>query len=283
MLSYRHAFHAGNYADVVKHLTISLILESLSKKDNAFCYLDSHAGTAIYNLDSEFARKTGEFKEGIELLWKLQEKELPTAIKPYMDAIRAVNQGEKLNSYLGSPAIAQYFARPQDSLSLMELHPKDYQLLRTQYKKQRRINVYNRDGFEVLKALIPPPQKRGLVLIDPAYELKSDYTKVVETVKIIHKRWATGIYALWYPILKQRSFQDTLYRKMQKSGIKNILQIELTRYSSNTPRGMYGTGMLVINPPYQLEQTLKELLPWLWQLLSPKAEGGWRVEWLVPE
>lgn len=283
MLSYRHAFHAGNYADVVKHLTLSLILQALSRKESPFCYLDSHAGAAVYNLNSGFAQKTGEFKEGIELLWQLTETQLPPLVKPYLAALRAMNPGNQLNTYLGSPALAQYFSRPQDRLTLMELHPSDYHILKAHFKNDPRIQVHQRDGFEGLIALTPPLQKRGLVLMDPAYELKQDYLTVFETLKNAHKRWQTGVYALWYPLLNEQSYQQTLLKRLKNSGIKKILLTELTRYPSQTPRAMYGTGMVIINPPYQLEQMLHEVMPWLWQLLSVQGEGGWKVEWLVPE
>jgi 23S rRNA (adenine2030-N6)-methyltransferase len=281
MLSYRHAFHAGNYADVVKHLTLSLILQALSRKESPFCYVDSHAGAAVYNLNSGFAQKTGEFKEGIELLWQLAKTQLPPLVKPYLAALRAVNPGNQLNTYLGSPALAQYFSRPQDRLTLMELHPSDYHILKAHFKNDTRIHVHQRDGFEGLIALTPPLQKRGLM--DPAYELKQDYLTVFETLKNAHKRWQTGVYALWYPLLNEQSYQQTLLKRLKNSGIKKILLTELTRYPSQTPRAMYGTGMVIINPPYQLEQMLHEVMPWLWQLLTVQGEGDWKVAWLVPE
>lgn len=283
MLSYRHAFHAGNYADVVKHATLSLILQALCRKETPFCYLDSHAGAGFYSLTSEFAQKTGEFKEGIELLWQLSEAQIPVLLKPYLTALRAANKHSELTTYLGSPALAQYFSRPQDSLTLMELHPTDYQRVKKSFTPDRRIHVHQRDGFEGLIALTPPPQKRGLVLIDPAYEVKHDYVTVVETLKTLHQRWQTGIYALWYPLLQEVSYQQTLVRKLKNSGIKKILRVELSRYPSDTPRAMYGTGMVIINPPYLLAESLTELMPWLWQVLSPESAGDWRVEWLVPE
>jgi 23S rRNA (adenine2030-N6)-methyltransferase len=282
MLSYRHAFHAGNYADVVKHLIINLIMEALCRKETPFCYLDTHAGTGFYDLNSESAQKTGEFKDGIQLLWDLPKTAIHPLATTYLNTLQSFNPGEWLNTYLGSPAFARRFLRPQDSMNLMELHPQDAELLKAGFKRDKQVHIHQRDGLEGLIALVPPPQKRGLVLIDPSYELKQDYIAVVETLKLAHKRWQQGIYALWYPLLNEKPHERML-KKLAASGIKKILVAELERYPSYTPRAMYGTGMVIINPPYQLDKQLKELLPWLWQILSPQAEGKWRVEWLVSE
>lgn len=282
MLSYRHAFHAGNYADVAKHLIVNLIMESLCRKESPFCYLDSHAGTAFYDLTGEFAQKTGEFKEGIQLLWQLPETEIHPLAASYMRTLHAFNPGQNLNTYLGSPAFARHFLRPQDSMNLIDLHPQDVALLRKGFKGDKQVHIHQRDGFEGLIALVPQKQKRGLVLIDPSYELKQDYTAVVETLKAVYKRWQQGIYALWYPMLNEQP-QEKMLKKLAGSGIKKILVVELSREASHTPRAMYGTGMVIVNPPYQLEQSLQELLPWLWKILSPQAQGKWRVEWLVGE
>jgi 23S rRNA (adenine2030-N6)-methyltransferase len=282
MLSYRHAFHAGNYADVVKHLVLSLIMESLCKKDTPFCYLETHAGTGFYDLNSESAQKTAEFKEGVQLLWQLPETAIHPLATTYMRTLRAFNPGQNLHTYLGSPAFARHFLRPQDSINLMELHPHDVELLKKAFKGDKQVHVHQRDGLEGLIALVPPPQKRGLVLIDPSYELKQDFIGVVDTLKVAYKRWQQGIYALWYPMLNGLP-QEKMLKKLLQTGIKKILLVELSREASHTPRAMYGTGMVIINPPYLLEQSLQELMPWLWKLLSPQAEGKWRVEWLVGE
>lgn len=282
MLSYRHAFHAGNYADVVKHLIVNLIMESLCRKESSFCYLDTHAGTAFYDLNNEFAQKTGEFKDGIQLLWQLPESDIHPLAVTYMRTLRAFNPGQNLNLYLGSPAFARHFLRPQDSMTLMELHPQDVELLKARFKGDKQVHIHQRDGFEGLIALVPPKEKRGLVLIDPSYELKQDYIEAVETLKKAHKRWQQGIYALWYPLLNEQP-QEKMLKKLASSGIKKILLVELSREASHTPRAMYGTGMVIINPPYQLDEALQELLPWLWPLLSPHTKGKWRVEWLVKE
>jgi 23S rRNA (adenine2030-N6)-methyltransferase len=167
-------------------------------------------------------------------------------------------------------------------MTLMELHPQDVALLKAGFKGDKQVHIHQRDGFEGLCALLPPQQKRGLVLIDPSYELKQDYSAVVDTLKLAHKRWQQGIYALWYPLLNEQP-QEKMLKKLVGSGIKKILLAELSRAASHTPRAMYGTGMVIINPPYQLEQALQELLPWLWRILSAQGAGKWRVEWLVTE
>ena len=282
MLSYRHAFHAGNYADVVKHLILGLIMESLCKKDTPFGYFDTHAGIGFYDLNSEFAQKTGEFKDGIQLLWQLPNAEIHPLAAPYLQTLKTFNPTENLQTYLGSPAFVQHYLRPQDSMNLMELHPQDVELLKKNFKGNKHIHIHQRDGLEALIALLPPLQKRGLVLIDPSYEVKQDYVAVVEALKSAHKRWQQGIFALWYPLLNGKPHEPML-KKLANSGIKKILVVELNRESSHTPRAMYGTGMVIINPPYQLDEKLHALMPWLWTIFSPNKAGEWRVEWLVGE
>ncbi len=282
MLSYRHGFHAGNFADVCKHLILVQLIQALQSKPSAFCYIDTHSGSGRYNLTAEFAQKTAEFKTGIELLWRLAETSIPPAAADYLQILREFN-AEQLRIYLGSAALVRHCLRPQDAMILMELHPSDYAALKMEFYQDSQAHLHQRDGFEGLIALTPPLQKRGLVLIDPSYELKSDYITVVETVKTVYKRWQNAIYVVWYPIFAEAHYHEKMLRKFAGSGIKKILQVELNRYPSHTPRALIGSGLIIINPPYLFESLLQTVMPWLWSVLSPQAVGNWSVKWLVSE
>ncbi|OPX55286.1 23S rRNA (adenine2030-N6)-methyltransferase [Oceanospirillum multiglobuliferum] len=277
MLSYRHAFHAGNHADVLKHLTMSLVFEALGKKDKPYCYIDTHSGGVYYDLNSDEARKTGEAIEGI-----LQVYNHPLLPKSYRSAIARCNDDGRLTRYPGSPAIAQSFQREQDCLHLMELHNTEIELLKQRTGRWHHTSIHHRDGFEGLPALLPPNPRRGLVLVDPSYEIKSDYSKTAQAVEKAYKRWSTGIFAVWYPILiadKSRFMLD----QFEQSGIRKILTIEMQRKAEpDETFGMIGSGMLLINPPYQLDQHLDTILPELAKaLLGDTAVAT--VRWLVGE
>ncbi len=280
MLSYRHSFHAGNFADVLKHSVLALLLEGLRRKEAPFCYLETHAGVGRYDLHGAAAQKTGEWREGVAHLWSAAEP--PQAAAPYLDAVRALNDDGTLRFYPGSPRIARHLLRPQDRMVLMELHPADLPLLQQEFAGDRRVAVRHQDGFTGLKALLPPKEKRGLVLIDPSYEVKDEFDRVVEVLLQSHRRWPTGIYALWYPILNRASI-DRLHRRLRDSGIRRILYAELSLRPDDAPFGMNGSGMLIINPPWQLDQQLTHLLPWLWQQIDSERRGRHAMEWLVPE
>lgn len=305
MLSYRHSFHAGNFADVLKHSVESLLLEALRRKETPFCYIETHAGVGRYDLHGAAAQKTGEWHEGIGRLWSAAD--IPDAAMPYLEAVRALNEGQTLRFYPGSPRIARHLLRAQDRMVLMELHPTDLPLLQQEFAGDRRVAVHHRDGHEGLKAFLPPKEKRGLVLIDPSYEVKDEFDRVVETLVQSHRRWPTGIYALWYPILNRASI-DRLHRRLRESGIRKILYAELSLRPDDAPlgmtkrqdsrfarpqgapqeeragmRGMNGSGMLMINPPWQLDRQLAELLPWLTQQLGGDGQARYALAWLVPE
>ncbi|MGS6401049.1 23S rRNA (adenine(2030)-N(6))-methyltransferase RlmJ, partial [Enterobacter hormaechei] len=199
MLSYRHSFHAGNHADVLKHTVQSLIIESLKEKDKPFLYLDTHAGAGRYQLSGEHAERTGEYLEGIARIW--QQDDLPAELEPYIGVVNHFNRNGQLRYYPGSPLIARQLLREQDSLQLTELHPSDFPLLRSEFQKDNRARVDKADGYQQLKAKLPPVSRRGLVLIDPPYEIKTDYQAVVTGINEGYKRFATGTYALWYPVV----------------------------------------------------------------------------------
>lgn len=279
MLSYRHSFHAGNHADVVKHLVLTLILQSLKQKDKGFFYLDTHSGVGRYSLLSAEAEKTGEYLEGVARLW--ERCDLPEEVALYLNEIKKLNKG-KLKYYAGSPLLAVQQLRPQDRALLTELHPNDFPLLRQEFAKVENVVTKREDGFQQLKAALPPKEKRGLVLIDPPYELKEDYELVVKAIIEGYKRFATGIYAIWYPVVL-RQHTKRIVRGLQETGIRKILQIELAVRPDSDQRGMTASGMIVINPPWQLESQMKKVLPYLTEVLVPEGTGRWCVEWITPE
>ncbi|MDP8171448.1 23S rRNA (adenine(2030)-N(6))-methyltransferase RlmJ [Pasteurella skyensis] len=279
MLSYRHSFHAGNHADVLKHIVLLLILESLKQKEKGFFYLDTHAGTGRYSLLSREAEKTGEYIEGIARLW--DRNDLPPEVANYVAEIKRINK-EKLRFYAGSPLLAIQQLRGQDRALLTELHPKDYPLLRNEFAKRANVVTKRENGFQQLKAALPPKEKRGLVLIDPPYELKEDYELVVTAIREGYKRFATGCYAIWYPVVLRQHIKR-MVRGLEETGIRKILQIELAVRPDSDQRGMTASGMIVINPPWQLEKQMKSILPYLTKTLVPEGTGSWKVSWITPE
>lgn len=279
MLSYRHSFHAGNHADVLKHLVLTLILQSLKQKDKSFFYLDTHSGVGRYSLLSAESEKTGEYLEGIARLW--ERDDLPEEVACYVNEIKKINKG-KLKFYAGSPLLAVQQLREQDRALLTELHPNDFPLLRQEFAKKANVVTKRENGFQQLKAALPPKEKRGLVLIDPPYELKEDYELVVKAIIEGYKRFATGVYAIWYPVVL-RQHSKRIVRGLIETGIRKILQIELAVRPDSDQRGMTASGMIVINPPWQLEAQMKSVLPYLTQVLVPEGTGSWSVEWITPE
>ncbi len=280
MFSYRHAYHAGNFADVVKHVTLTLLLQSLQRKETAFCFLDTHAGIGRYDLHWDQAQQTGEYRDGISLIWEASDP--PAVVQAYLQAVHALNRGDRLRYYPGSPRIARHLLRPQDRMVLGELNPYDHAMLDKEFAGDRQVRVHQQDAYQSIKAFLPPKERRGLVLIDPAFELKDEYRRLASGLKEGHRRWPTGIYAVWYPVMSHtltKRFKDNI----AASGIRKILCAELTVCAETDLNRMHGSGMLIINPPWQLDEQLNELLPWLWRQLSPTREGGVHIDWLVPE
>ncbi|GAA4887686.1 23S rRNA (adenine(2030)-N(6))-methyltransferase RlmJ [Ferrimonas pelagia] len=279
MLSYRHSYHAGNHADVLKHTVQALILEALKGKEKPFVYHDTHSGAGRYDLRDDHAEKTGEYVEGIGRLW---QQDCPEALHPYLKAVKALNPNGELRYYPGSPALANALIREQDRMLLTELHPSDHPRLEQEFARDRRVKIFKEDGYQRLKASMPPQERRGVVLIDPPYELKTEYDDLVKGVVEAHKRWATGTYALWYPVVYREDI-DYVERKLKASGIRKILKIEMNVLGDSNARGMTGSGMIVINPPWTLEQQMNELLPWLTPKLAQSSQARFCVDWLVPE
>ncbi|MBV0933903.1 23S rRNA (adenine(2030)-N(6))-methyltransferase RlmJ [Marinobacterium weihaiense] len=279
MLSYQHGFHAGNFADVHKHLLLTLLLQSLNRKAKPWSYLETHGGRARYDLDSEQARKTGECQGGIARLW---QRPAPEAVQGYLDQVASVNQ-ERLATYPGSPLLAAQLAREADNIQIMELHPAEAEALKGVFRQDARVAVHHRDGYEGVLSQLPPKPNRGVVLIDPSFEVKQEYADLVKFIVKANRRWPNGCLAIWYPLLPAGLWQ-LMKRDLVATGIRNMLCSELEIAAADGVRGMYGSGMLVINPPWQLDQTLDEVSPWLAEQLQATAGSGTsRVEWLVPE
>jgi len=278
LLSYRHSFHAGNFADVIKHVVIVEILEYLSKKDKAFEYIDSHAGAGLFSLQSDHAEKLHEYTNGIG---KLNAQDWPE-LALYFEIINSFNETGSFVYYPGSPLIARHFLRSQDRAWLYELHPTDFDLLKSNIGSDRQIRVKQEDGYKGLLSLLPPLSRRGLVLIDPPYEVKTDYQQVVNTVVLAHKKFSTGTYAIWYPVV-DRSRIDQLEKNFIDSGIKNIQRFELAIAPDSHASGMTSSGMIVINPPWTLMKKMNQLLPKLVARLADDKDAYFKCDVLVGE
>ena len=277
MLSYRHAFHAGNHADVLKHLIEVQLLRYLTQKDKPFWYVDTHAGAGCYALDSEHAAKNAEFEGGIARLWL--RNDLPAPLAEYVQLVKRFNPDGQLKLYPGSPLLALELLREQDRMRLFELHPSDIKLLQENLAEQDvRVLIQPADGFGALKALLPPPPRRALVLIDPPYEDKQDYRHVISALREGVKRFANGIYAVWYPQL-QRAEARHLPGQLKRLPVKSWLNVALSvQKPGDDGFGMYGSGMFIINPPWLLHGVLQELMPYLAKVLVQSGEGGYVLE-----
>lgn len=282
-MNYRHVFHAGNFADVVKHTILTRILTYLMRKDAPFRVIDTHAGVGLYDLKGAAAEKTGEWVDGIG---RLVECDLPKTAKvllsPYLDAVSAQNPDGELRFYPGSPLITRHMLRQQDRLMALELHPVDVEALRENFAGDFQVRVTHVDGWHALGTHLPPKEKRGLVLIDPPFEERNEFERMAQNLIKAHKRWPTGLYALWYPI-KDVADVDKFVALLKASGIPKILKLELTiRQPSNPPR-LHGTGMIVINPPFVLEEEMRVLMPVLAEVLSDEGRGRWAIDWVAGE
>ncbi|MEN6587827.1 MAG: 23S rRNA (adenine(2030)-N(6))-methyltransferase RlmJ [Sulfuricella sp.] len=277
MLSYRHAFHAGNHADVLKHLVLVQLDRYLGQKDKPFWVIDTHAGAGLYALDTGYATQLKEFDSGIGRLWA--RKDLPAPLAEYVALVRAVNPDGALRFYPGSPWLALQTIRPQDRLRLFELHSSDSRILQENFADHaRRVTITTADGFDALKALLPPPPRRALVLIDPSYEMREDYQAVITALKDGLTRFATGTYAVWYPQLARPEARQ-LPEKLKRLPVKSWLNVSLTVHApSSDGFGMHGSGMFVINPPWTLHKTLAEILPYLVKVLGQDAGASFVLE-----
>ncbi len=279
VVNYRHGFHAGNFADVFKHVVVTLLVRALAAKDKPFCYLDTHAGAGRYDLAAEAARKTGEFQHGIARLWASAP---PPAFTDYLAAVRALNADGHLRFYPGSPRLVRYFLRPQDRMVLCELHPQEYAHLKDEFAGDRQVAVHLRDGYAALKAFLPPPERRGLVLIDPPFEQPDEFARAAEALVAAQARWNSGVYALWYPIKTQPPVA-ALHRALRASGMRKLLVAEFSPHPRDSALRMNGCGMVIVNPPWQFDQALAPRLAQLATLLRQDSVASHRLEWLATE
>jgi 23S rRNA (adenine2030-N6)-methyltransferase len=290
-MNYRHAYHAGNFADVLKHTVLLALIEAMRSKPTPFCMIDTHAGSGCYALDGREAGKTGEFKDGISRLLypdlhgsTAKAGSLPPLLRRWLDSILAVPGNEEgLKVYPGSPLQAANAMRAEDSAQLCELHPEEATLLHDLFHRDARIHVHQRDGYEALNALLPPKEKRGLVLIDPPYEAQeAEYKRIEQAIKASMQRWPTGVYAIWYPI-KQRSQVQPFLRWLPRCGAKRVLRAELMIYPDESPLRLNGSGMVILNAPWKLDDTLREPLQAMARLLSRERPAEWKLDWLLQE
>ncbi|MEO6396760.1 MAG: 23S rRNA (adenine(2030)-N(6))-methyltransferase RlmJ [Devosia sp.] len=280
-MNYRHAFHAGSFTDVFKHIVLARLIEYLKLKPAAFRVIDTHAGIGRYSLTGEEAKRSPEWQEGIARLRKADIADKANAlIQPYLDVVAAENPNGTLARYPGSPLIARRLFRPQDRLSALELHPADYRKLRDLLADDVQARVSELDGWLALNAFVPVKEKRGLVLVDPPFEEPGEWERLIEGLAKAHRKWATGLYALWYP-LKDRREVNAFVADLKATGIAKMLRLELS-IDSPLDGKLTGSGMILVNPPFTLEDEMKSILPALVKALAP-GRGSHRIEWLRGE
>ena len=280
MLAYRHQFHAGSFADVFKHALLAQLVLALARKEKPFFYLDTHAGIGCYDLKHEWAQKNAEHKEGIELVWG--RTDAPPVLAPYLDAVRAENADGKLRYYPGSPRVVRRLLRAHDRMVLTELNRKDCEALATLFARDRQVTVELADGYQALKAHLPPRERRGLVFVDSSFDRAREFQRLTRAFAEAHRKFATGVYVLWYPLMEPavtRAFE----RAVEATAIRKILQLEISVHPQEWALTLRGCGMLVANPPFGFEAAARALLAWLWPVLAREGAGGQRVRWLAPE
>jgi 23S rRNA (adenine2030-N6)-methyltransferase len=275
MLGYRHAYHAGCHGDVLKHMVLVACLKAMTQKDKPLFYMDTHAGAGMYALSSEAAQKSGEYKEGVERVWGAEHP--PEMVQQYLDCIASFQPHGKLDMYPGSPAIAAALLRDDDRLWFNEMHPTDSELLMQRYSRDRRVHCVHGDGFESLKAVMPPKERRGLIVMDPSYEIKEDYILVAKSLLDAYAKFSTGVYFLWYPLVFQDKV-DGMLRRLEKS-VPRYLNVTLSPLPpSGEERGMHGSGVFMINPPWTLANALKDAMPWVSKQLAQSDRAVWTLD-----
>src|SRR5690606_17165380 len=266
MLSYLHAYHAGNHADALKHVVLVALLDALTAKEKPLRYIETHAGAGGYDLRSAAAQKTREWESGIGKLWRAEQP--PAAVARLLELVRRFNGGgERLVRYPGSPWLARQCLRPEDSAYLFELHPAEHRALAASTKDDGRVRVRRQNGLVELVGLVPPPERRALVLVDPSYENDGERDAALTALSRAHRRFATGVYALWYPIVERR-FVDALERGLAAAALEPFALLELSIRPDTRGRGLTGSGMIVVNPPWGARERLAEALPWLARTLG---------------
>jgi len=278
-MNYRHAFHAGNFADVFKHAVLLALLDALTAKDKPLCYLDTHAGSGVYALDEARAEQTGEWRDGIGHVFAA--KSLPQPLHAYRDVIRAFNPDGALRVYPGSPALAAHALRKNDRLLLCETQDEEAAALREHFRADRRAHVHKRDGYAAMNALLPPAERRGLVLVDPPFEAQTEEFRVIEAaLSTAHARWPTGVYAVWYPIKKRATIMP-FQRWLGSRAWRDVLLAELLVQPDDSPLRLNGCGIAIVNAPWQFDATVAKLLPALKELLAQGDGATQRLQVLV--
>lgn len=280
MLSYRHAFHAGNHADVLKHIVLTGVLGYLTRKDRPIWYIDTHAGIGQYRLNPRPPAGQAEWLDGIARLW--EDEVVPAALEPYLERVRALNPDGKLQFYPGSPRLAADLLRPGDRAWLYELLGKDFQALQKQFRDRQRIRCEEADGFAALKGLLPPGPRRGLVFIDPSYEVKADYQRLLDTLHDALRRFGSGCYLVWYPLVQRREALELPARLLQLQPARWLRAELRIKAPPASGYGLYGSGMFVFNPPWTLPAMLQDLLPWLARRLAVDGHEAQVLEWHLP-
>ncbi|MBS9720017.1 23S rRNA (adenine(2030)-N(6))-methyltransferase RlmJ [Tianweitania sp. BSSL-BM11] len=282
-MNYRHAFHAGNFADVFKHAVLARLIDYLKRKEGAFRVVDTHAGIGRYDLQASEATRTGEWQGGIARLMNERfDPDVEALLQPYRSAVDALNPDGNLRYYPGSPLVSRYLLRKQDRLSALELHPQDADTLRSVFTGDHQVRVIELDGWLSMGAHLPPKEKRGLVLVDPPFEQPGEFDRMAEGLLTAHRRWPGGIYAFWYPIKDLAAVQR--YREsLAALGIPKILDTWLTIRGSAEEAGLIGSGMAIINPPFTLEQELATLLPALCECLAEDQGASSGTRWIARE
>jgi 23S rRNA (adenine2030-N6)-methyltransferase len=285
-MNYRHAFHAGSFADVVKHAVLALLIERLKAKETAFRVIDTHAGVGLYDLTADPAMRTGEWRDGIGRIWgRRLDAGLADLLQPYLSAAAAANGAEApapLIRYPGSPWIARHLFRRQDRLTAVELHPEDAEALAKQFAGDIQVRVITLDGWLALGAFVPPKERRGLVLVDPPFEERDEMARMAEAFIAAHRKWPTGIYALWYPV-KDLVAIDRLRLELAGSGIRRLLRAELTVRGRDTEGLFNGAGLVICNPPWRFDETLSELLSGLVPILSQGTGASHTIDEIAGE
>ena len=278
MLAYRHAFHAGNHADVLKNITLTLVLRYMNLKDKPYRLIDTHAGAGGYSLEGQYAQKKGEYLQGVARLWDRDPAELPEAVADYMALVREFNPEGQLEQYPGSPAFAKMLLRAQDQLRLYELHPTDHRILEAFLGSVKGAEVKDTNGFDGLKSQVPPSSRRAVVLMDPSYEGHGDYSKVIASLREAITRFPEGVYMVWYPQVSKLEAAQ-LPRRLEGLAPKGWLHARLTVQQPDSQGfGLAGSGMFILNPPYTLHDQLLAVLPYLTEVLAQYDGANYLLE-----
>ena len=263
MLSYRHGYHAGNAADVLKHFILTYVLDYIKKKDKGFIFIDSHAGAGKYLISDPYMQKNKEYLQGIKKILQLKNDNI--FLKKYLDLIKSINFNSELKIYPGSCYLAARSLRPNDNLYFFELHPKEFLNLKKNFENDSRVIIENRDSYQRLNKLLPPKEKRAVILIDPSYELKDEYEKVLKMLSDCYKKFPLGVYIIWYPVLKSKKSEKFIFNVLKKN-YKNLSHVEMI--TDNLNNGMQGSGLFILNCPWSIENDIKKSLETIFDCLK---------------